>query len=105
MSSELRGRRRSATALVKLRASLSELPLQLLEPPRNLQRPPAVTEVPADLTHDGRYGEGHKRAALIGIETIDRIDQANRSSLAEVVILLAAIAETSCHVLGERQRP
>src|SRR5262249_12837654 len=83
--------------------SPAQLPLEVFEPARDLDRPAEVTEVPPHFTHDRRYRERHKVATGIGIETVDRVHQSKAGDLVQVGVGFAAAAESTRDVAGERQ--
>src|SRR5262245_41448794 len=64
--------------------------MQLLQPPRNRDRPASVAEVPLQLPDDGREDVRHQLHFAIEIEALDRLDQSDVRDLLEVVDLLAA---------------
>ena len=77
--------------------------MQLLEPARHLHRPAVVTEVPANLTHDGRHRERHEIRTGVDIEPDHGVDQPDACDLNEVVTRLAAAVEAAGDVIGQRQ--
>ena len=60
----------------------------LQQPPRNPHRPGAVPKVPLDLTVDRRDRVGGEVDAAIELEPVDRLDQADRAHLDEILELL-----------------
>jgi hypothetical protein len=89
--------------LRQLRGGGAQPQVQLLEPTRHLDRPAVVTEVPADLTHDGRHREGHEVRAGVDVEPDHCIDEPDASHLDEVVTGLAAPIEPAGDVIGQWQ--
>ena len=77
--------------------------LDVLEPARHAHRPRVVAEVPSDLTGDRRDREGQEVEAAVGVEAVDRTDQAHRARLHEVVFGLTAAREAPRDVLGHRE--
>ena len=76
---------------------------QLLQPARDPDRPALVPEVPLDLADDRRGGVRGELDAAVEVEAVDRLDQADRADLDEVVERLAAAGEPAGEVLDERQ--
>jgi hypothetical protein len=75
----------------------------LLEAARHPQGPDAVAEVAAQLTEDGRAGEGGERDAAVGVESLQSSDEAERSDLDEVLGGLDAAAVTHRQAARKRQ--
>src|SRR3954468_19912569 len=76
--------------------------MQLLKPPRDLERPGAIADVTLDLAGDVRNREGAELDAPRGIETVDRLDQPDRPDLDEILVLLASHAVSPGEALDER---
>ena len=76
---------------------------QLLEPARHPDRPALVAEVALDLADDRRRGVRRELHAALGVEPVDRLDQADGGDLDEVVERLAAVAEPAGAVLHQGQ--
>ena len=70
---------------------LREPDVELLEPAGNADRPALVPEVPLDLPDDVRGRVGGELDAAVDVEAVDRLDQADRAHLDEVLELLAAV--------------
>src|SRR5262249_15066163 len=96
---ELGDRRRPAELDGQLLDQLREADVQLLEPTRHAHGPPAVTEVALDLADDVRRRVRGELDAAGEVEAVDRLDQADRPDLDEVVELLAAVG------VAPRERP
>ena len=77
--------------------------MQFLEPPRHLDRPAVVPEVPADLAHDRRHRERHEVRTGVDVEPDDRVHQADPGDLDQIVAGLAAAVEAAGDVIGQRQ--
>ena len=75
-----------------------ELHVQFLEPARHAHRPALVAEVALDLADDVRRRVGRQLDAAVEVEAVDRLDQADRPDLDEILELLAAIGVAA----GER---
>ena len=65
--------------------------------------PALVAEVALDLADDRRGGVGRELDAALEVEAVDRLDQADRADLDEVVVGLAAVAEPAGQVLDQGQ--
>ena len=81
----------------------ADLHPQLLEPARHPDRPALVAEVALDLADDRRGRVRRELDAAVGVEAVDRLDQADRADLDEVLDRLAAVAEPARAVLDQRQ--
>src|SRR4029450_8029720 len=92
-----------AELLAQLAGGRADGRVQLLQPPRYPHRPRAVTEPAPQLTRDGGYGEGHEVAAAVGVESVHRVDQAERGGLLEVPSRFAPPGEAPGDLSGERQ--
>ena len=64
--------------------------VELLDAPRNVDRPGLVAEVALDLTEDRRHRVRGQLDAAVRVEAVDRVDEADRADLDEVVEHLAA---------------
>ena len=76
---------------------------QLLQVARDADRPALVAEVALELAEDRRHGEGRERGLARRVEAVDRLEQAERGDLDEVVELLAAALVAPRELAGERQ--
>src|SRR5690606_35386456 len=76
--------------------------LELLQPARHPDRPALVPEVTLDLTDDRRGGVGGELHPAAQVEPVDRLDQADRRDLSEIVEPFASVAEPAGEVLDER---
>ena len=91
---ELRDRRGPAE-LRRLRLDRSREPdAELLDPARHVERPRAVAEVALDLADDGRHRVRGELHLALGVEALDREQQADRADLDEVLLRLAAARRT-----------
>src|SRR6185437_15873065 len=68
-----------------------QLDVQLLQAAWHAHRPALVAEVPLDLADDVRRRIRRQLDTALEIEPIDRLDQADRADLDEILQLLAAI--------------
>ena len=80
-----------------------ELDVQLLHSPRHPDRPALVAEVALQLADDRRSGERRELEAAFGLEALDRLDEAERCDLDEVVERDAPVGEPPGEMLGETQ--
>ena len=102
---ELRDGRR-ATELAREAIARDRQPrAELLDVARDADHPATVTEVALDLTCDGRHGERGEAHLAVEVEPLDRLHQAERSDLLEVVQGLALVGVATGQRSGERQRP
>ena len=76
---------------------------QLLHAARDVQRPGAVAEVPLDLADDRRHRVGRELDAALGVEALDREQQADRADLDEVLERLPAARVARGEAAHERQ--
>src|SRR5215471_7134080 len=90
---DLRNRRLAVELVLELLVGPHDLLVQLLEPPREADRPALVAEVATDLAQDRRRGERRELVAEIRIEAVDRLDQAQEADLDDVLQRLAAVLE------------
>ena len=86
---------RSTGCLRQLSGCLTEHHAQFLCAPRDADRPTLIAEVTLDFTDDGGRCETRKLESAFCVETIYRIDQANRAHLNQIFEWLASIAEPS----------
>ena len=98
---DLADRRRPPELLGQLAHHRAEPEVQLLDPPGNPDRPPLVAEVALQLAHDRRGGVGGELEAPLGVEPVDRLEQAEGGHLHEVVEGLAPVGEPAGEVLGQ----
>jgi len=87
---ELGDRRRPAELGRQLVEDAGEPKAELLEASGHVHRPRLVAEVPADLPDDGRHRIAREVDAAIDVEPVDRLDEADRSDLNEILERLAA---------------
>src|SRR5690606_36278121 len=73
---------------------------QVLHPARDVQGPHVVAEVPLDLAGDGGHGVALEGVAECGVVPVDGLDEAESGDLAQVVVALAAAAETAGETVG-----
>ena len=76
--------------------------MEVLGAPRNVHGPRRVTEVATQLARDRRHGESGERDALLGVESLDGLDQAEQGDLGQVVEGLAPRGEPPGAGLGDR---
>lgn len=76
---------------------------QLVQPARYVHGADVVPEVPLDLAHDGRHGEGRELHAPVRVEAVDGVDQADGADLDHVLHGLVAGAEAGGGVAHERE--
>jgi hypothetical protein len=79
------------------------LRLKFFDATGHLDGPPVVTEVPADLAHHGRHGEVQKVCAVVDVDPIDRVEQADPGGLDQVVKWFAAATVSARNVMGQGQ--
>jgi hypothetical protein len=60
--------------------------------------------VALDLAGDRGNGEGGEADVALEVEALDRLDEAQRGNLLEVVERLALVGVAACQRAGERQR-
>src|SRR6266536_1240858 len=99
---EVRHRGRAAQLLGQGGGGLVDVQLQFLQPPGDADVPGPVPEVALDLPDDGGYGISGEVVAVLGIEPVDRLYQAQRGDLGQVIQRLAAAVEALGQVLGQR---
>ena len=100
---DLGGRRGAAQLARELLAERLELDGQLLQVARDAHRPALVAEVTLELAEDGRDGEARERGLAARVEAVDRLQQAERRDLDEVVERLAAALVAARELARERQ--
>ena len=103
MRGDVGDRRRAAQGLGQRVVGRGDGQPQLLQAAGHPDRPGAVAEVPLELADDGRDGEAGEVDAPVGVEPVDRLDQADHRDLVQVVGGLAAAAVAVGQVLGQRQ--
>jgi hypothetical protein len=87
---ELGDRRRASEPRRQLVGRGRELERALLDPAGNVDRPAAVAEVALELTEHRRRGKTREGEAAVGIEALNRFEQADVGDLNEVVERLAS---------------
>ena len=80
-----------------------DLERPLLHPARHVDRHHLVAEMALELADDGGDGVGLEGGAAAGVEAVDRLDQAERGHLEEVVDGLGAAAVAEGERTGQRQ--
>ena len=95
--------RRAAELATHLLTHPVDLDRQLLEVARYAHRPALVTEVTLELAEDGGDGEGRERGLAGGIEALDRLQQAERRDLDQVVEGFAGPLVAAGELARERQ--
>ena len=86
-----------------MRDGLVDLQRELLQVARHADRPRAVAEVALELAEDRRHGVARERDLARGVEAVDRLDQAERGDLDEVVERLVGALVAAGELAGERQ--
>ena len=102
---QLGGRRRPSEVGRQLVADATDADGELLQVARDPHRPAPVPEVALDLADDRRHGERRERGLARRVEAIDRLDQAERRHLDQVLERLAAVPVPTRQRMGERQEP
>ena len=80
-----------------------DLQRQLLQVARHAHRPRAVAEVALDLAEDRRHRVARERDLALEVEAVDRLDQAERRDLEEVVEGLLGALVAARELARERQ--
>jgi hypothetical protein len=62
-----------------------------------------ITEVSANFAHHGWYGESQEICAVLGIISVDRLNQPHPRHLSEVFERFSAVSEPACDVVGQGQ--
>src|SRR5207248_3043911 len=88
---ELGDRRRTAELDGQLLDQPRDLDVQLLQSAGHANRPALVAEMTLDLADDVRSRVGGQLDAAVEVEPVDRLDQADRADLDEIVELLAPV--------------
>src|SRR5205085_2614749 len=88
---ELGDRRRATELHGQLLDEPRQLDVQLLQPPRNPDRPALVAEVPLDLADDVRRCVRRQLDTADDVEPVGRLDEPDRADLDEILELLAAV--------------
>ena len=76
---------------------------ELLQVARDPHGPALVAEVALELAEDGRDGEARERDGAARVEAVDRLDQAQRRDLDEVLQRLPGAGIAACELARERQ--
>ena len=100
---DLRRRRRAAEVARHLLGDAVHAHRQLLQVARHAHRPAAVAEVALELAEDRRHCERRERGVAARLEPVDRLQQAQRRDLDEVVERLAAALVAPRELPRERQ--
>ena len=95
-------RRRPLEPGRELRGAGADAGPQLLQPPRDPDRPGAVAEVTLDLSGHVRDRKRSELHFPLRIEPVDGLDQADASHLDEILVLLAPHAVPSREALDQR---
>ena len=77
--------------------------LSFFDAARHFDRPTEITEVPADFAEHGRHGERQEIRALVDVEAVDRIDQAQPGGLNKIVERFTPASVSAGDVVGNRQ--
>ena len=75
--------------------------VELLQPARHLDGPALVAEIALDLADDRRRRVRRELDAALEIEAVDRLEQADRSDLDQIVERLAAVGELDREIAHE----
>ena len=78
---------------------VDSLRIQLLKRPGNADGPTLVPEVALDLPHHVRGRVGSERHVALEVEAVDRLQQADRADLLDVLQRLAAVGVATCQGL------
>ena len=100
---DLRRRRRAAELARHLVGHAVDLDRQLLEVARHPHRPALVAEVALDLAEDRGNRERRERRLARRVEAVDRLEQAERGDLDEVVERLPAALVAAGELARQRQ--
>ena len=100
---DLDRRRRAAELAAHLVADAVDLDGELLQVARHAHGPALVAEVALELAEDRRDRERGERGLALRVEAVDRLQQAERGDLHEVVERLAAALVAAGELAGERQ--
>ena len=87
----------------QLRHGAVDLQRELLQVARHAHRPGAVAEVALDLAEDRRDGVAGERDLALEVEAVDRLDEAQRGDLQEVVERLLRALVAARELARERQ--
>ena len=79
----------------------ADLDVEVLQPARHPDRPRRVAEVAAQLAEHGREGEADERRAVLRVEPLDGLEDAEHADLDQVVERLAAVGEAAGAVAGD----
>ena len=101
---DLGDRRRPAELGRELVDEARDAERQLLHPPGHVHAPRAIAEVTADLADDRRHGIRRELDAALELEPVDRLDQADRADLDEIVDGLAAARVPTGERANERHQ-
>ena len=100
---DLGGSRRSPGLVRQLGGRAVDGVAQLFQPARHSHRPALVAEVPPHLAGDRGHGIGQEVRLPAHVVPVDGVDQSDRGHLREVFHRLAAFAEATGDVPGERE--
>ena len=100
------GDRRRAAEIGRLRLDRPRQPhAQLLHAARHVERPGPVAEVALDLADDRRHRVGRELHLPLGVEALDREEQADRADLDQVLLRLPATRVARGQALHQRHVP
>src|ERR1700704_4717406 len=99
---DLRGRGRATVLLAQRGDDPAQLQVQLLHPPGYADGPTAIAEVSLQLAEDRRRRERRELEPTLGVETLDRLQEANQRDLDEVVDRFPAVRESSGQEMRKR---
>src|SRR6185437_609510 len=103
LGSDLLGRGRAAERARQALDGLVDLQHALLHAAGHVERPAGVAEVALQLTEDRRHGVARKARTVLRLEAVDRLDEADRGNLHEVVERLAGALVAPREPAGKRQ--
>jgi len=101
---ELADRRRAADLARQAVAGHREAGAQLLDVARDADHPAAIAEVALDLARDRRHRERGESHVAVEVEALDRLHQAERRNLLQVVERFSLVGVAPGKRAGERQR-
>src|SRR3977135_2977366 len=92
---DLRDRGTASQLLAELFVATHRPAVVLLQPPRHPDRPGAVAKVAPDLAQYGWVRKAAELVLAIGIEAVDRLDEAKEADLHDVLERLTTVGEAA----------